>query len=135
VQMIVGDNDNEMQPDDDDNKQCADKHHNGPLEPWLAVFRAETYLCQIAHKVAVSRELLANSGADRMIVEGSVGEKGRKNGTGREVCDRKVAVETNIFWYTLDNTSKTDSTSHGGCEEVCCGDTTKNTEAVDGPGI
>lgn len=36
-----------------------------------------------------------------MIVEGSVGEKGRKNGTGREVCDRKVAVETNIFWYTL----------------------------------
>ena len=36
-----------------------------------------------------------------MIVEGGVCDKGRKNGAGREVCGRKVAVETNIFWYTL----------------------------------
>jgi hypothetical protein len=70
-----------------------------------------------------------------MVAEGSVCEKGRKNGTGHEVCGRKVAVETNIFWYTLDNTSKTNSASHGGSKEVCCGNTTKKAEAVDGPGI
>lgn len=122
VQIIVGHYDDEMQlqnnlsserclgfdgdqayPNDNNNEHGPDKHHDGPLEPWLAVLRAETYFCQIPHKVAVPRELLADSRADRMIVEGGVCEKGSKNGTRREVCGRKVAVETDIFWYTLHN--------------------------------
>jgi hypothetical protein len=38
-----------------------------------------------------------------MIAEGGVGDNGGKDGTGRKVCDRKVAVKTNIFWYILHN--------------------------------
>jgi hypothetical protein len=70
-----------------------------------------------------------------MIAEGSVCNEGGKNGAERKVCGRKVAVETDTFWYALDNTSKTDSASHGSGEEVCCGNTTEKTEAVDGPRV
>ena len=88
-------------PHDNDNEHDANENHDGPLEPWLAVLWAETYLGQIAHEVAVPRELLAQSGAERMIAEGSVRDERSNNGTERKVCGRKIAVETNVFWYAL----------------------------------
>jgi hypothetical protein len=124
-----------MQPHDNDNEHNANEDHDGPLEPWFAVLWAETYLSQIAHEIAVSRELFTNSGAERMIAERSVCDEDGKNGAERKVCSRKVAIETNTFCYTLDNTGKTDSARHGGCEEVCGGYTTEKTEAVDGPRV
>ena len=88
-------------PHDNGNEHNANENHDSPLEPWLAVLWAETYLGQIAHEVAMSRELLANSGAERMIAEGSVCDEDGKNGAESKVCGRKVAIETNTFWYTL----------------------------------
>ena len=88
-------------PHDNDNEHNANENHDSTLQPGLAVLWAETYLGQIAHEVAMSRELLANSGAERMIAEGSVCDEGGKNGAERKVCGSKVAVETDMFWYTL----------------------------------
>ena len=41
-------------PHDDDDEHDADENQDAPLEPLLAVLRAETHLAQIPHEVAMS---------------------------------------------------------------------------------
>jgi len=51
--------------------------------------------------------LFANHGTDRVTAEGSVCHKDCRDGAEGEVCDREIAIKTEVGWYALQKYDQT----------------------------
>lgn len=111
VGVKVGYGEEEVQPDDYEDKHEGDKSKDGPLEPALAVFEIEPHLHEIAEELRVVRQLFADGCAGRGMEDGIGRDDGDKC-TKRKVCDGVVAVEAYVRRLAFDDADETDDAHH-----------------------
>lgn len=97
-----------MDPDDDHNRTQRHQSNYGPLKPHLAILQVKAHISQVANKIWLTGDVLAEARPNRGIGGDNICSGDSSKDDKKEIGNGVVAAETDKGGDILHNTNETD---------------------------